>query len=427
MKLIRRFAKSELVRGSGIYLIASVISASTPFLLLPILTRYLSPVEYGEVAIFTVLVSFLSAVCGLCVNGAANRKYFDFVDEPKKLAQYIFTCILILILSSLVVFVVIVVLSPLLSGLLKLPIKWILLAVPVAVFGFLVQLRLGQWQVDKRSLKYGTFQISQSITNGLLSVLFVVGLYLGATGRILGVAISTILFAVIAVSSLLKDGLINICWKPDMAKDALRFGTPLVPHILGLFLISSVDRIVIANELGLEQAGIYMVAIQISMAVNLVLTAVNQTFVPWLFERLKSGSFQSKITIVKVTYAYYMLLALGSIFGFWIGDDVLRLIVGLEYVDAAELIGWVILAQAFHGGYLMVTNYFFYANRTGLLSSITISTGIFNLLILFVFIKQFGLIGAVWAFCISKLIQWLATWYIANKAIKMPWLIRVAQ
>lgn len=422
MKLVRTFFKSELLRGSGMYLVASSISSSIPFLLLPVLTRYLTPTEYGEVGMFTVLLSFLGAVCGLSSHGAANRKYFDYKEEKQKLADYVFMCIVIMLVSSTSVFIIILTISPLLSDILGLPVDWLLLSVPVAMLNFLLRLRLGQWQVDKQPVKYGLFQIGQSIVNAGTSLLLVAVLYMGATGRIIGIVGSTLIFAVIAFLSLKNDELIRFSWRPKMAGDALRFSVPLVPHVLGLFLISSIDRIVITNELGLEEAGIYMVAIQISMAATLVLTAVNQAFVPWLFGKLELNSQLEKRNIVKVTYGYYLLLSIGVAIAFWIGDDVLKLMVDRKYYEAANLIGWIFLAKGLHGGYLMVTNYLFYAKRTGILSAITIGTGGLNVFLLFILVENFNLVGAVWALCISKFIQWLATWILANQAVKMPWL-----
>ncbi len=56
---------SPLISGSAVYVVANLIAAVTPFLLLPILTRYLPPNEYGEIAIFLKLISALSAIVGL--------------------------------------------------------------------------------------------------------------------------------------------------------------------------------------------------------------------------------------------------------------------------------------------------------------------------------------------------------------------------
>lgn len=419
--LFKKLVRHELLRGSAIYLVASVINAIIPFLLLPILTRYLSPAEYGEVAMFLVWISLIGALCGLSVHGAANRKYFDINENFEELAKYIFMCFVILFVSSLIILALVFSFAPYLSEILGISAFWLIVGVPVAALGFVNNLRLGQWQVSKQAFRYGVYQVSQSLLNVTLTLFLVVLLYLGASGRILGISITLLIFALIAIGLLFKDRLIKIAWRPDMAKDALRFGVPLIPHIIGMFLLNTVDRAVISAKLGIDQAGIYMVAIQLSMAASIVLDAVNKTFVPWLYERLKRNKYSENLMIVKVTYAYYLLLGFGVLLGFAIAGDILLLIVGSDYADAAALIGWIILAKAFHGGYLMVTNYLFYSKNTGILSIITIFCGLLNVALLFVLISYAGLIGAAWAYCISKFVQWVLTWLVANQKVSMPW------
>ena len=41
-----------LLRNSTIYLTSNILNALVPFLLLPVLTRYLTPDEYGQIAMF---------------------------------------------------------------------------------------------------------------------------------------------------------------------------------------------------------------------------------------------------------------------------------------------------------------------------------------------------------------------------------------
>jgi len=420
--MLKRLLKNDLLRGSFGYLLASIVTSSIPFLLLPILTRYLTPAEYGEVAMFSVWISLMGAFCGLSVHGAASRKYFDYKENKKELGQFIFMCLLILFSTTILLSCIVFFTGSQLSDLVALSSEWLVLGVICAGLGFLVQIRLGQWQVRKKVKSYGAFQISQALLNMSLSILFVVVLYLGSAGRIFGIIISTAVFALIALWLLNRDNLIKISWEPQKAKEALRFGVPLIPHIIGMFLLNTVDRAVITSELGLDKAGIYMVAIQVSMAVSIILEAVNRTFVPWLFERLKRDNNVEKFNIVRMTYGYYTLLATGTLLGFFWADDVLLFVTGPQYADAANLVAWVILAQAFHGGYLMVTNYLFYTKNTGVLSSVTIMCGVLNVVLLFIFIELWGLLGVAWAYSVSKLFQWLLTWFYANKKVPMPWL-----
>lgn len=70
-------------------------------------------------------------------------------------------------------------------------------------------------------------------------------------------------------------------------KEAASFGVPLIPHIMGGFLLMTVDRAVIGSVLSLDAAGYYMVAAQIAGILGIALDSVNKAYVPWLFEKLK--------------------------------------------------------------------------------------------------------------------------------------------
>ena len=66
--MINRIIKSSLVKNTGIYIITSIINSAIPFLLLPILTRHMTPEDYGMVSMFLLLVSFATPFVGLNVN-----------------------------------------------------------------------------------------------------------------------------------------------------------------------------------------------------------------------------------------------------------------------------------------------------------------------------------------------------------------------
>jgi O-antigen/teichoic acid export membrane protein len=401
-----------------------MINASIPFLLLPVLTRYLNPAEYGEVAIYQVWVALIGALCGLSVHGAATRKYYDYDDPDKEMGEFISACIMLLVGSTVILFLLLLPFTWWISETIGLSRQWVLIGVLFAFCSFLIQLRLGQWQVRKQPKKFGTFQISQSLVNMLLSLLLVVVFTLGVSGRLTGNTVAVVFFGVIALLLLWRDGLLKPSWRPDLMREALKFGVPLIPHILGAFLLLTVDRAVIGSQLGLDAAGYYMVAAQMAMVMGLALDSVNKAYVPWLFERLKRNDSAEKLFIVKLTYGYGLFLLGCAIIAFFLGGPILVFIAGQQYEQAAPLVGWLILAKGFHGMYYMAASYIFYKKRTGLIAKITIGTGLLNVILLFIFIKEFGLIGATWALCVSMLLQWLITWKATSYLVEMPWLLR---
>lgn len=422
---IRRLKQSTLVTGAGTYLFANLVNAVIPFLLLPVLTRYLEPSEYGEVAVFHVWVALVGALCGLSVHGAASRKYYDYDEPDKYMGEFITSCLLLLVASTTLVLVVVAPLSQWLSEMLGLSRTWLFIGIPFAFCNFLMQIRLGQWQVRKQPKNYGAFQVMRGVTDMTLSLLLVVSLVLGVTGRLSGFTLAAVIFGILAVLLLYRDNLIVKAWRPDLMREALQFGVPLIPHIVGVFLLLTVDRAIISARLGTDAAGYYMVAVQLAMVVNLVLQSVNRAYVPWLFERLKRDIPMEKRFIVKLTYCYNVSLLGCAAIGFIWAGDVLVWVAGETYSPAGEIVAWLILAQAVRGMYFMVTNYIFYAKRTGLVARITIVTGLLNVVLLFVFMDWFGLKGAAWAMCISITCQWIATWWTAHKIVPMPWLRQI--
>lgn len=418
------YLKSKsLLSGVAVYLLSNILIAAIPFALLPILTRYLTPSEYGEVAMFQVLLGGVSAFVGLNVVGAAGRKYYDGDITPECLRDFVASCLQILTVSGVVIFLLLYVLKAELSKWFGLGYTWILLAVVVAMASFIVQLRLNQWQVRKQALGYGALQVSQSVFHMLLSLLFVVLLLRGADGRIFAHVLSAVLFGALAILLLYRDGLLGfLSWRPAYVKEALEFGVPLIPHAAGAFLLSSVDRWVINSEMGLAEAGIYMVAAQLSGVASLVFAAINSAFVPWLFERLQRGITEEKKQIVRYTYAWFGVILLGALSSFELGPSLVEFIAGDDYTQAGELIGWLCLGQSFSGMYLMVTNYVFYSKKTGLLSFASILSGVINVCLAVFLINFVGLKGVAFAFAASMGLRFLLTWWVAHRLHPMPWL-----
>lgn len=409
-----------LLSGAAIYLLSNILNAAIPFLLLPILTRHLGPSEYGQVAMFQVLTSALAAFVGLNTVGAANRKYFD-KDSREEMPQYVGACLQILIFSFLVVVAVLFVFHEWLSEALGISPVWVILASIASAASFVVKLRLGQWQIRKKPLKYGLLQILLSFFNACLSLLLVVMLSFGPEGRILGQTVAPVVISLFALSLLVKDGLLKMAFRPDLIRDALSFGIPLIPHIGGGFLLSAVDRLVINKYLGLESAGTYMVAVQLTMTMSLVFDSINKAYVPWLFERLKKDDPNEKKQIVKWTYGYCALIFMAAGLAFLLGPYLTVLIAGEQYASAGNVIGILALGQAFKGCYLMVTNYIFYAKKTARLSLVTIFSGILNMVFLITLIPLLGLQGAAVAFTTAMALRFLGTWWLAQKSHPMPW------
>lgn len=411
----------SFLKRSSIYLISNIINASIPFILLPILTRYLTVSEYGQVAIFQTVITGLVSIIAFNTLGAMARAYFDDKDESY-LRNYNGACIVLLFASLLLLGGLMLLFAKQLIDFLSISEKWLALAIVIAAINFVVQFRLNQWQIKEKALHFGALQIGQSLLLFLFSILFVVLLLKGAEGRVEAHLYSMLIVLVIVTFLIGKDKLVSFTHlKKEMFTDALSFGVPLIPHVFGMYLLSSVDRFFINAHLGSGKAGIYMVAMQLSMGFVIIFDAINKAFMPWLFKELNNSDYASRRGIARKTYLYFLILIVLGALSFVIAPYVLTFVAGRDYYEGEAIIGWLCIGQIFLGMYLMVTNYIFYAKKTGQLSVLTILCGAFNVVLLLILIKPYGIKGVAISFAISMFIRFLGTWALAYKTKLVPW------
>jgi O-antigen/teichoic acid export membrane protein len=370
---------------------------------------------------FTLFVTALNAVVGLSVDGAANRRFFDNNVTYDQLQRFNGNCFFILLTSTVLASFILLFVDTHLAHFLGIPSSWVHLGVLSVFCGFILKLRLGQLQVRGKAKVYGFFQVVNSFVVLLFSIVFVILLDLGGDGRIYGIVLTSVIIGFISFLSLVNDKLFKFEYCLEDIKQALSFGLPLIPHVLGAFLLLSADRFVINKELGLEMTGIYMVAFSLGSALNIIFSGINSAFTPWLFGQLKEDDEDKKRDIVKKTYIYFIFLIFMSIFAFFAAPPILKLIVGEKFHQAADVLPLLIIGQVFLGMYFMVTNYIFYVKKTKYLSYVTISSGAINIALLLLFIPIYGIYGAALAFSIANLSQFIFTWLVSAKVCRMPW------
>ena len=412
------FSKT-LFSNAAIYFVSNIINSSIPFLVLPILTRFLTASEYGVIAMFQATMGILGAFTGLSVHGAVGVRFVDrgSIDYPR----YIGSCLFILITSSLLTLGVVFLFRSSLSAFTALPEFWLLMAVLMSCGNFLLGIRLVIWLMQQQPVHYGIFQVSFSLINIGLSLFLVVLMKAGYEGRLWGQSIAIIVFSIFGVASLISAGWVTFrpSWK--YIKEAVAFGLPLVPHVIGIFLIGFADRFIINLQLGLAATGIYMVAAQLGNGMNLFADAFNKAFVPWLYEQLKKNDFAAKQRIVKGTWIYFgvalTIAGIMAVLSYWI----LYIIAGPSYVRAAKALAWLSFGQAFSGMYLMVTNYVFYKRQTKMLPCITVLSGTIGITMTWFLTPVFGITAAGFAFAVAMGLRFLMTWRLSQKVCPMPW------
>lgn len=411
----------KLLGKAGIFLFANIVNAAIPFLLLPILTRVLTPADYGVVAMFSIMVSIFGALTGLSVHGAIGVRYFEL--DRKALARYVADCVTILCVSTLVVLLLVSVIGDRLVAITNVPYRWLLIAVVVSGLQFVINIKLTLWQVGQNAKSYGVFQVSQGLLNSTCSLLLIFMFYMAWEGRVWGQVVATAAFGLLALFALFRNQELNFHrGERTYYRDALNFGVPLIPHVIGGLAMVVADRFIVGSFLDLESVGIYTLALQFGMAMGLIADAFSKVYSPWLYRKLKESTPAARLEVVGVTYLswlFFILLALAA--HVFCSLFFLR-IVGESFYKAQEILFWFFLGQTFKGMYLTVTGLFFFSSRTGRLSFITLSTGGVSILASLWFVERFGLEGAAIAYALSEFILFFFVWVFSRLIYPMPWL-----
>ncbi|MPS38832.1 hypothetical protein D8S93_09320 [Vibrio sp. VGrn 2] len=403
------------IKNSLIYSVNSIISATIPFFMMPILTRYLSPEAYGQVAMYNLLVAGLFSLTSLSCHGLILREYFEGYTS-KEYSRLVGNALLLVLLCVLIVSLLLFIFNDLIASILNVDDKWLFYAIISSYCSFVINVRLSIYQAKSKPFKYGVVQIVQSIFNVFLGLYFVISLELDAEGRVLSIVFALVVVAILSFLSLVKNKEVSFFLDFRFLKKFIIFGGPLIPHVFGGFLLFTIDRFVVQTKLGIEAVGIYMVAITFSNGMNLILNSVNKAFTPWLFSYLSKQNADLRVLF---KYKIYLLIVFVSItvFSFLISDSIVGVLAGDDFSTAGDVLPFLVLGQCLFGMYLSIVNYIIYTKQTIYLSYITISSSIFNIISLYILLPYYGLIGAGYAFAMSNLLRFFITLFVLNKLI----------
>ncbi len=418
----RGWMASKFLRDTSIYTLSDILNKMIPFLLLPILTRYLSPEDYGIIAMFFVFTSVLGIVMTLETNTAIRVNFFKISRE--KLKVYILNTLLIVSVATALTFVGIILFQRDISSLLALPVEWLFIGVFVTLLQFITTINLLLWQSEEDPIPLGFYQIAQTIFNLSLSLILVVAFEMGWEGRLIAVSVASVMFGLLSLYFLFRRDYLTLKLSPEAIADSLKFGIPLLPHALSIWIRTGMDRIFITTLISASATGLYTVAFQVASVISILTIALNKAYMPYLFKKLSKIDEKSRLILVKYSYLYFLvLLLLATLFSLMV-PFVLEILLGKRFLVAGEYIPWIAFGFAFYGMYLMVVNYILFSKKTALLSSVTISVSLFHGVLSYFLILYHGALGAAQATAISSLILFIAVWRLSQKVYPMPWSLK---
>ena len=389
----------KIYTSSLIYTLANSIEALTPFILAVVLTRKLSPDEYGIWVLFIALFSFVRPIICLSAQDALKMHYFELKSSSLAefiLSSFFLTSIITLLLSCVAFFA-----KDYLSALLRFPATWLVSIVCTAylysLFFFL--LTYNQFANNKkRFICLHLIQSSFSIGLAITLVFFQWGWQGAIIGKLTG------LFAAFFIGAWWLVGEIKFNLNVlvfQRAKELLKFGIHYLPTGLSLVIVPLTDRMVITNMLGLHENGLYGVAALFGSAFFIVINGFLYAWMPWLFGKLTKKDNQAKAEIRLVSMSFVLLLPFVALVFYFFSLFVAPYIIGASFNDAFILISWVILAFVMQGYFLHNQAFLLFNKNTIIMSICSLFCIVLNIMLSYIWSLSYGIKGVIVATAVS--------------------------
>lgn len=423
--MLKRIYSSPVIRNSFVYVFCDGINKAIPFLLLPLITHYLTPSDYGVVTNYNVLVQIVSVFAYLCTAGALPVMFAKLGKEEIK--RYVSNMILLNTLANIICVLFMFPIHNLIEDSLNISFVYQMSVLVLVWFAGITNVNMLLWRCEERPLAFGIYQISQSALNALSTIMFVVVFLLGWQGRIYSMIFSTIIFGLISVVVLYKRGYLG--WHVDKTylKQTLFFALPIIPHALSFWLKSGVDKIYLTNMCSLADNGYYSVALTWGAIVTMFLVSFNNAFSPSLYKKLaifdsdKVGTMKEQGRLVKFIWISLVVTFFFVVGCYLVSVLLIQIMYPSSYFNSLYFLPWVMLAQFFSGCYLMFVCFAHYTFKTKGLGVITFSLSIVQIGLTYLMILKIGAIGsAVSAAIISAITFVTVAWY-AMRVYRLPW------
>lgn len=411
----------SFIKRISTFTIANILNKGIAFFLLPFLTQKLTTTQQGTLSLFQISLLYIVPLITILINSMISIEYYrkDFGSEnfPKFIFNGFFLNFILVLFWSILFFVFNNEINQL-TGIEK---RYIYIMPLLAFVTGIIEAFKSLLISQKKAKEYSVFLIIFSFADFGTSLYLLMISNLSIDGRILGIISSKIVFGVIAFYLIYKNIGLEFKISKVHLKAILQYCIPLLPHTLGALIMHSSDQFFIRNIVSPEELGIYSVAYIIGSSIILIDTSFNQTFAPTIFENLKKQGNENLTKLVKISLVYFSILTVIVFVLILSAGFIYEYFIDAKFIAGKTLIPYIALGYFFLAIYKLFTNYLFYYKKTFLLSKITFSCSFITILLNYLFITEWGIMGAALSTMVSFAIFMTVTIFYANKTVQLPW------
>lgn len=412
MNLIKRYQHLPVhVRASVWFLCCTFLQKGISVITTPIFTRLMSAAEYGDYSVYNSWGSIIGVIVSFQLSyGVFTQGLVKFDEERSSYASSLQTLSLVLCGGWTGVYLLFKDFWNSLFGLTTVQMLLMLVTIwATAVFNF--------WAAEQRVLlrykEMVALTIAVSVAKPVVGIVFVCNADDKVTARILGIALVELVAYTALFFNHLRKG--RVFFSKRFWKHALLFNAPLIPHYLSQTVLNSSDRIMIAQMVNEESAGIYSIAYSVAQLMTLFSAAASQTMGPWVYQMIKEKRIHA---IKNVAYGVLALFATLNVLLVAFAPEIVALFAPPSYYEAIWVIPPVVMSTFFMFAYDLFSKFAFYYEKTYYVTGATLFGAILNVGLNLVFIRRFGYIAAGYTTLVCYIVFAVAHYCFMTKICK---------
>ncbi|WP_343700846.1 oligosaccharide flippase family protein [Chitinophaga sp.] len=414
-KVVKRFLSFSV--GTWINAIISLVG-------IPIISRFISPIEYGKASMFTLAVNLFQCIVVLGIDQSFARFYNEISPEKRKflLRDVLFPVVAISLAGIVLLQLFNSQVSLLLFDSPDYTVETNILAISILIAAIL-RIGLLSIRMQNKAKRYSLLQVINAISTLVSTVGYAYYAKPNFTAVIIGFAIGQIITLLLCIILDLKVWRevfhLKLNHKSYDLKPLILYGLPFIPTFIVDWFFQGIDRTFLRVYANYEALGLYAAAVKISLSLNIVQIGFTTFWMPYAYERYNTNaeetSFYNRFFNL-ITYAFSMLICSILVF-----DNILILLFPPEYYLIKSIFPFLLFVPMLYTLSEITVVGINYRKKTAYHFLIVIVAAIVNAIAAYILIPIYGATGAAVATFLAYICFFVLRTGISLNYYKVPY------
>ena len=396
-----------------VYAVGAASQMVLSFILLPILTKLFNPTEYGLIDISTTIIQIVSIGFGFRMTTAVSFYYYFHNDEHEKKQTVTTGLLFLLVINILTVFLLSINATSLGAAIYKSPAYTNIFKITIFVAGLSV-LQNFLFHLLRISRRASLYVVASLLKGGLqvgIIILFVISFGLGLRGYFYGY-LSTVFLSLLIIFSITKKYL-TFSFSKKRLIELLKYGVPLIPAGISLWALQLVDRFFLIHYATLADVGLYGVGVRSTILLVLLISSLQLAWGPFAFSIMKQDDAKKVYTEI---FSLFVIIATWLIIlTTYFAKEAITLVTTPEYTQAYVVTPFLSFGTFFLGAYTLLSIGINLVNKMHIITTTTIIAAILNIILNFILIPRYGILGAAISTASSYLVSTMLVYFFSQK------------